>query len=95
MASNCWYSNKTQVFWTCKALLQGRAISHKTEIREVNGWRLGAIIHRLRHEFGWPIETEYRGPQNVAFYSLKEGTKQNNLRFPKSAEALAAPEVLT
>ncbi len=88
MKNRKWYSGKTQVFWTCKALLEGRAISHKTEIREVRGWRLGAIVHRLRHEFGWPIETEYRGPDHVAYYSMRKGFDKSKLRFPKSARAL-------
>ena len=35
-----WFSSPTQVFWCCKALIEGRVVSTKTEIREVNGWRL-------------------------------------------------------
>jgi hypothetical protein len=89
MAQRNWYSSETQVFWTCKALMDWRTISHRTEIREVRGWRLGAIIHRLRTEFGWPIQTEYRGPENVAYYSLRPGTDRAALRFPRSARALA------
>ena len=92
MSSNGWYSGETQVFWTCKALLDGRTISHRTEIREVRGWRLGAIVHRLRWEYGWPIEVEYRGPENVAHYKLRPGTDPATLRFPRSARALGAPE---
>lgn len=86
------FSGASQVFWTCKALLAGRTISHQTEIREVNGWRLGAIIHRLCHDYGWPIQTDYRGPVRVAFYSLRPGTDRAALRFPPSAKALAEPE---
>lgn len=56
--SEHWYSNPTQVFWCCDALTRGRTISHKTEIREANGWRLGAIIHRLKTAYGWPILSE-------------------------------------
>lgn len=89
MQKDHWFSKKSQVYWTCKALLAGRIISHQTEIREVHGWRLGAIIHRLRHEYGWPIQTEYRGPARVAHYSLKPGTRREALRFPPSAVALA------
>ncbi len=89
MTNENFYSSDSQVFWTCKALLDGRTISHKTEIREVRGWRLGAIIHRLRHDYGWPIQAEYRGPQNVAHYSLKAEIEQTALRFPRSARALA------
>ncbi|WP_071672698.1 hypothetical protein [Nioella nitratireducens] len=90
MSSNRWFSGQTQVFWTCKALLDGRTISHKTEIREVRGWRLGAIVHRLKHEYGWPIHAEYRGPQNIAHYCLAETADRAALRLPPSAKALAA-----
>lgn len=88
MSSNQWYSGKTQVFWTCKALLDGRTISHKTEIREVRGWRLGAIVHRLKHDYGWPIRVEYRGPQNIAHYWLDPDADRASLRLPSSARAL-------
>lgn len=83
------YSSDSQVFWTCKALLDGRTISHRTEIREVRGWRLGAIIHRLRHHYGWPIHAIYRGPQNVAHYSLRPDVDRSKLRFPPSARGLS------
>ena len=92
MSSNHWYSNESQVYWTCKALLDGRTINHRTEIREVRGWRLGAIVHRLRHRYGWPIEVEYRGPENVAYYRLRPGTDRASLRFPRSARELATAE---
>ena len=88
MSSNRWFSNKTQVYWTCKALLDGRSISHKTEIREVKGWRLGAIIHRLKHEYKWPVQVEYRGPENIAYYKLSLTADRAGLRFPASAKAL-------
>jgi hypothetical protein len=84
-----WFSGETQVFWCCKALIDWRIISHKTEIREVKGWRLGAIIHLLRSKYGWPIDAEYRGPENVAYYRLRPGTDIARLRFPPSAKALA------
>lgn len=84
-----WYSNPTQVFWACKALTEGRTISHKTEIREARGWRLAAICERLRRVYGWPILTEYRGPENTAYYRLAPGTDLGALRFPPSARALA------
>lgn len=83
------YSSPTQVFWTCNALLEGRTISHKTEIREIKGWRLGAIIHTLRKKYGWPILADYRGPENVAHYRLAPGTDRTRLNFPHSARALA------
>jgi len=89
MSHDQFYSSDSQVFWTCKALLDNRTINHRTEIREVRGWRLGAIIHRLRHHYGWPIQAEYRGPQNVAHYSLKEGIDRSKLHCPRSARALA------
>lgn len=88
MADDQFYSGKTQVFWTCKALIDGRTISHVTEIREVRGWRLGAIIHRLKSDYAWPIQTRYRSPDNVAFYSLKAEIDPNTLNFPPSAKAL-------
>ena len=83
------YSSPTQVFWCCKALLDGRTISHRTEIREVNGWRLGAIVHRLKTKYHWPIVADYRGPENVAYYALPPGTDRTRLTFPPSAKALA------
>ena len=87
-----WHSSQTQVAWSCAALLSGRKISHRAEIREVRGWRLGAIIHRLRRHYGWPIVTEYRGPENVAFYHLDPACDHTKLRFPRSAKHLK-PEV--
>ena len=84
-----WHSNETQVYWCCKALLDGRTISHRTEIREVNGWRLGAIVHNLKKKYHWPIVAEYRGPENVAYYSLPPGTDRTRLHFPPSAKGLA------
>lgn len=89
MKDDRWYSNPTQVYWTCKNLLDGRTISTKTEIREVKGWRLGAIIHNLKSRYGWPIIAEYRGPENVAYYYLAPGTDRTRLRFPPSAKRLA------
>ena len=83
-----WYSSPTQVYWTCKALIEGREITHKTEIREVKGWRLAAICERLRREFGWPIDTVLRGPESVAHYRLRPGTDPAKLRYPPSAKHL-------
>ena len=83
-----WYSKKTQVFWTCEALLAGRAISHQTEILEVRGWRLGAIVHRLRHDYDWLIEAEYRGHEYIAFYRLNHDADRKKLRFLPSASML-------
>ena len=88
MSSKKWYSGNTQVYWTCKALIEGRTINHRTEIREVRGWRLGAIIHRLKTEFHWPIQVEYRGPENIAHYWLSKDADIGALRLPRSAKAL-------
>ena len=82
------YSKPTSVYWTCKALLSGDTISQLTQIQHVKGWRLGAIIHRLKSEYGWPIQTAYRFPDNVAFYSLSKTADRAKLSFPPSAKAL-------
>ncbi|MEB3418943.1 hypothetical protein ACFSDD_13230 [Salipiger marinus] len=87
--SESWYSSPSQIFWTCKALRDGRTLSTRTEIREVKGWRLAAITEKLRRQYGWPILTEYRGPQNIAHYRLAPGTDLSKLRFPPSAKSLA------
>lgn len=92
MNDDQFYSGETQVFWACKALLDGRTISHVTEINEVRGWRLGAIIHRLKADYAWPIQTRYRSPDNVAFYSLCPDADCTKLRFPPSAKALSNGE---
>jgi hypothetical protein len=84
-----WFSGETQVYWACRALITGRVISHKTEIREVKGWRLGAIIHLLRTKYHWPIDVEYRGPECVAHYRLRPGTDITRLKYPPSAASLA------
>ncbi|WP_424940424.1 hypothetical protein [Aliiroseovarius sp. S253] len=83
-----WYSNRTQIYWTCKALVQGRIINHMDEIGEVRGWRLGAIIHTLRSQYSWPIETDYRGPERIAHYRLPGRCDWQALEFPKSAIGL-------
>lgn len=83
-----WFSSPTQIAWTATALIDGREISHKTEIREVKGWRLAAITERLRKEFGWPIDTAYRGPDAIAYYRLCPGTDPATLRYPPSAAHL-------
>ena len=87
-----WYSNKTQIFWTCKALIEGRTINHMDEIGEVRGWRLAVIIHNLKHKYDWPIKAEYRAPHNIAHYSLKPATDWMKLRFPQSAVSLIPPK---
>jgi hypothetical protein len=92
MIDDQFYSGKTQIHWTCKALLDGRTISHRTEINEVRGWRLGAIIHRLKSDYAWPIQATYGASDNVAQYFLKAGTDPATLRFPQSARSLAKQE---
>jgi hypothetical protein len=84
-----WFSSPTQVYWTCKALIDGRTISHKTEIREAKGWRLGAIIHLLKSKYHWPVEVEYKGAECVAHYRLRPGTDATRLDYPPSARGLA------
>lgn len=83
------YSSPSQVYWTCCALLSGRTIGHHDEIAEVQGWRLAAIVWRLRHRYGWPIEAVYTGPENRAEYKLALGTDTAKLQFPPSARRLA------
>ena len=84
-----WYSSPTQVFWCCKALAERRTISTKSEIREIKGWRLAAIVERLKREYSWPIRTELRGKENVAHYFLAPGTDPATLNYPPSAQSLA------
>ena len=86
--SKHWHSNHSQVYWTCMALGQGRTINHMDEIGEVKGWRLGAIIHNLRHKYHWPILTDYKGPERIAHYSLSKDTEWRALEFPRSAKAV-------
>ena len=86
--TNHWHSNRTQIYWTCRALIEGRTITHMDEIGEVQGWRLGAIIHNLRRKYSWPVETEYRGPEQIAHYSLRKGCDWRHLDFPLSARML-------
>lgn len=52
MSHDQFYSDKTQVHWTCKALLDNRIKSQRTKLQEVSGWRLPAIIHRLKQDYG-------------------------------------------
>ena len=86
--SRGWFSNPTQVYWTCAALLEGREITHRDEIGEVKGWRLAAICERLKKHYGWPIEVRYAPPDNLAHYRLRAGTNRASLRYPPSAAAL-------
>ena len=85
------YSSPSQIEWACRALLSGRTIGHGDEIAEAAGWRLAAIVWRLKHRYGWPISTEYVGPENRACYKLQVGIDRAALRFPPSARALLQP----
>ena len=82
------YSSKTKIYWTCRALLLGRTITHKDEIGEVFGWRLGAIIHTLRTEYQWPIKSQKNSSDGIAYYSLPDACNPDELKFPRSALAL-------
>jgi hypothetical protein len=88
--SDNFYSKPTSVFWACKALKDGRIITHQDEMAEIGAWRLGAIIYRLKREFGWPVQVEYRGREQIAHYSLAPDTDTAKLRLPRSAKALGA-----
>lgn len=90
MAHHGFYSSATQVEWACRALLSGRTIGHGDEISEAQGWRLAAIIHRLKRRYDWPIQTVYAGPENHAQYKLEPGCDRSRLRFPRSARHLSA-----
>ncbi len=70
-----WYSSPTQVYCACCALLEGRTNDHRTEFREVRGWRLAASCHRLKSRYGRRILCDLH---------------RTALRFPPSARALAA-----
>ncbi|WP_419903477.1 hypothetical protein [Kiloniella sp.] len=82
------YSSKTQIYWACKSFCDGRTLSHKTEIREMDGWRLAAIVHNLRKKYNWPIRGEYRGVNNIMHYWLYRDCQQTTLAFPRAAKDL-------
>lgn len=83
------YSSDTQIEWACRAFLSGRTIGHDDEITEAKGWRLAAIVWRLKHRYGWPILAEYVGTENRASYKLAPDADRTRLRFPRSAQTLA------
>lgn len=83
------YSSASQVEWACGAPLSGRTIGHDDEISEAAGWRLAAIVHRLKRRYEWPILTQYTGPENRAAYKLEPGTDRTMLRYLPSALHLA------
>ena len=86
--SRHWHSSHTQIHWTCAALTEGRTITHLDEIGEVQGWRLGAIVHNLRHRYKWPILVDYRGPERIAHYRLRPGCNALSLDYPRSAKGV-------
>ena len=88
MSGGLWFSSDTAIAWACRELIRGREISHPDEIGEAGAWRLGAIVHVLRHRYHWPIITERRGPARIAFYRL--GKANEPLELPKSARGGAA-----
>jgi len=88
--NDLWYSNRTQVYWTCRALATGRTISTLDEIGEARGWRLGAIIHTLRTQYGWPILTDYVGPERIGHYRLPKDCNVLALNYPRSAKDVRA-----
>jgi len=85
-----WFSKPTQIAWTCRALAIGRTLTHRDEIAERRGWRLGAIIHTLRTRYGWPVEVEYLGDDRVASYRLTDGCEVLALEYPRSAKQVRA-----
>jgi len=82
------YSGATQIAWACKALLEGRTITHATEFMECKGWRLSGIVYVLIHKHGWPIITELRGKGNIGHYFLETGLDIGKLELPRSAKRL-------
>lgn len=85
-----WYSNPTQIYFACRALALGQTLNHMDVIKGVRGWRLGAIVHTLRVNYGWPIVTEYRGPERIGHYHLAPTCDPADLDFPPSARRLVA-----
>ena len=81
-----WFSSDSSIKWACRELLAGRAISHPDGIAEAGGWRLSAIVHVLRHRYGWDILTVRKGTRRVAFYHLRR--HPGTLTLPPSAAQL-------
>ncbi len=87
--SDHWYSNPTQIYFACRALALGQTLNHMDVIGETRGWRLGAIVHTLKHEYDWPIRTDLRGPERIGHYTLEATCDPLTLRLPPSAQRLA------
>lgn len=52
--------NTTQLHWVQAQLLAGVPLTHEALIKACGGgagWRLAALIHRLRNEENWPIKS--------------------------------------
>lgn len=94
MTEQGFYSSDSQIKWACAGLLSGRTLAHNDEIAEAQGWRLAAIVWRLKNVYGWPITTEYVGPENRACYKLSPGTDRAKLIFPPSARDLGKEVVV-
>ncbi|MDD9731665.1 hypothetical protein PVW46_17310 [Mameliella sp. AT18] len=86
--SELWYSNPTQIYFACRALALGQTLNHMDVIRGVKGWRLSAIVETLRNRYGWPIETEYRGPERIGHYHLSKSCDPLRLAYPPSVRHL-------
>lgn len=91
--SEHWYSNPTQIYFTCRALVTGQTLNHMDVIRGVKGWRLSAMVNTLRTEYDWPIVTEYRGPERIGHYHLHRSCDPAGLDYPPSARHLV-PELV-
>ena len=88
--SDLWYSNPTQIYFACRALAMGKTLNHMDVISRVKGWRLSAIVETLRNRYGWPIVTEYRGPERIGHYYLSKTCDPLQLTYPPSAHHLVS-----
>lgn len=88
--NDLWFSNRTQVYFACRALALGQTLNHMDVITGVRGWRLGAIVHTLRTRYGWPILTDYRGAERIGHYRLAKSCDPLTLTYPPSARFLPA-----
>lgn len=86
--TDLFYSNPTQIYFACRALAMGQTLNHMDVIRGVKGWRLSAIVETLRNRYGWPIVTEFRGPERIGHYKLSQGCDPLRLQYPPSARGL-------
>ena len=76
-----WYSSPTQRFWACKALIEGREISHETEISEVM-YTSQACYSRKKAIVGAETVAQYKKGTKVnivaatdtGYYKLADGS---------------------